>query len=810
VACFARADLQAASNEVLQSANQVRRLSPEQAGQHLKVHLKGVVTFDDELLFSRFVQDETAGIYLYQLTNQPPLRSGQLVEIEGLTDAGEYAPIVVPTNVTILGEGSLPAAKPASLKDLVSGREDSQFVEVTGTVRSVRFEEESGNYLIDLVTGGERFTVYSRQLPVTNMEAMVESELKVRGVCSTLFNRQRQLFGFQLLVPSETDFQIEKPARVNPFDIPSQPINSLLQFTAQGTSGHRVKVAGTVVYQEAGVALFIQDEKEGLHCQTRQRSPLQEGDQVEVLGFPAKGEYAPVLQDAIYRKVASGAPPQPVPISLDAALTGAYDCRLVTMEAKLLEHTQRGREQFIVLEKDGFIFHAFLAKEGGGPGFSSAQSGSEIAVSGICLIERGSSWRAGEGWRAKSFRILLRSPANVAIVRSPPWWNLQHVLWVAGGFGVLALAASAWVAILRRRVRQQTGIIQQRLNAEEAVKERYVDLFENANDIVFTHDLSGRLTSINKAGERLLQRSRESVLSRNIVELMVEDQRAAARLWLDQVVKGADVPTAEWDFAGEGSQRVKLEISSRLIEQNGRTVEVEGIARDITERRRLEREILEISNREQRRIGHDLHDGICQRLAAITYLTEILGDHLQDKGVSESAEAERIAKLMNEVNGEARGVARGLFPVQLEEHGLILGLEELAASASARYRITCRFVCETGPFAVDSEVELHLYYIVQEALLNAVAHGKATTVIVTLAADQDRLKLTVQDNGTGFDISSNKRSGMGIRIMKYRAKVIGAALDLQSQVNHGTRITCVFTPSSRESSLGTANGRAHP
>src|SRR5262249_6962287 len=175
------------------------------------------------------------------------------------------------------------------------------------------------------------------------------------------------------------------------------------------------------------VALFIQDEKEGLHCQTRQRTPLAEGDQAEVLGFPAKGEYTPVLQDAIYRKVASGAPLQPVSISLDAALTGAYDCRLVTLEAKLLEHTQRGREQFIVLEKDGFIFHAFLATEGGGPGFFSAQTGSEIAVTGICLIERGSSWRAGEGWRAKSFRILLRSPADVAIVRSPPWWNLQHV-----------------------------------------------------------------------------------------------------------------------------------------------------------------------------------------------------------------------------------------------------------------------------------------------------------------------------------------------------------------------------------------------
>ena len=280
---------------------------------------------------------------------------------------------------------------------------------------------------------------------------------------------------------------------------------------------------------------------------------------------------------------------------------------------------------------------------------------------------------------------------------------------------------------------------------------------------------------------------------------MAEDQRAPARRWLDQVVQGADVPAAEWDFVNAADQRIKLEISSRLIEQDGRIVEVEGIARDITERRRLEREILEISNREQRRIGHDLHDGVCQQLAAITYLLDILGDRLQEKKAPEAVEAERIGNLINEANAQARSVARGLFPVRLEEHGLVLALEELAASASSRYRITCRFVCETAPIKVDSEVELHLYYIVQEALSNAVNHGKASTVIVTLAADEDRLKLTVQDNGTGFQPAGMNRGGMGVRIMRYRAKVIGAALDIQSQVAHGTQITCLFNPSSRES-----------
>jgi PAS domain S-box-containing protein len=381
---------------------------------------------------------------------------------------------------------------------------------------------------------------------------------------------------------------------------------------------------------------------------------------------------------------------------------------------------------------------------------------------------------------------------------------------MAAGLGSIALVASAWVAVLRRRVQKQTEIIRERLKREAALKERYEDLFENANDMVFTHDLGGRITSINKTGERLLQRTRESLLSQNIIDLMAEEYRAPARQWLDEVVKGTEMPTAEWDFVNHTGHRVKLEISLRLIEQDGRIAEVEGIARDITERRRLEREILEISTREQRRIGHDLHDGVCQQLAAIGYLVDILGDRLQEKKIPEFAEAERIGSLINEANAQARSVARGLFPVRLAEDGLVLALEELAASASNRYRITCRFVCQTAPAEVDGEVELHLYYIVQEALLNAVNHGKAGTVSVTLAAADGRLKLTVQDDGAGFDVSGKSRSGMGIRIMRYRAKVIGAALDLQSRVNHGTQITCVVNPSSRESLRGTGNGWTKP
>jgi hypothetical protein len=436
---------------VLQSASEIRRLTPEQAAKQLPVRLRGVVTFRDEGLYSRFVQDATAGIYVQEMTNMPSFVAGQMVEVEGVTGPGEYAPVIVPTHVKILGEGQFPAARPVTAADLVNGTEDSQFVEITGIVRSVRYEEETQCHLIDLVTGGERFTTYAKELPTSQPGTLVDSTVKVRGVCSTQFNRLRQLFGFRLLVARPGDVIVEIAAPVNPFDTAVQPINSLLRFTPQATYSHRVKVVGTVSCQEAGRAVFIQDETEGLYVQTRQRMSLQPGDRIEVLGFPAKGEYTPMLQDAIYRKTGDGKAPAPMDLDVDEVLKGTHDCRLVRLQANLLERTRRGREQFLVLESGGFTFHAHFSQDADVTGMDQLLNGSELSVTGICLIERGSGWQAGEGWRAKSFRLLLPAAGDVRVLKAPPWWTQPDKLRLAGILSVVVLAALVLIDVVRRR-----------------------------------------------------------------------------------------------------------------------------------------------------------------------------------------------------------------------------------------------------------------------------------------------------------------------------------------------------------------------
>ena len=191
------------------------------------------MTFFDENLYSRFIQDDTAGIYLQASTNTPSLYPGQVVEIDGTSSPGEFAPVVVPKRVLVVGTAPLPVAKPVTYEQLASGKEDSQFVEITGVVRSIQLHEASQHYLIEIATGGGRLSVYARQLPVKRSEELLDSTVRVRAVCLTQFNHKRQLFAIRLMVPRPEDFVVERPALQDPFAIASRPIGSLLQFAPQ-------------------------------------------------------------------------------------------------------------------------------------------------------------------------------------------------------------------------------------------------------------------------------------------------------------------------------------------------------------------------------------------------------------------------------------------------------------------------------------------------------------------------------------------------------------------------------------------------
>jgi len=207
------------------------------------------------------------------------------------------------------------------------------------------------------------------------------------------------------------------------------------------------------------------------------------------------------------------------------------------------------------------------------------------------------------------------------------------------------------------------------------------------------------------------------------------------------------------------------------------------------ERRVLEEELLKASSREQQRIGQDLHDSLCQQLAGIEFQNSVLVQQLS-KTPSVQAEAARIGELIRNATKQARALARGLSPVEIEPNGLMAALNNLAINATNLFRATCSFECPQ-PVLLDNRTSAtHLYRIAQEAIGNAVKHGQAKTIVVSLKGGDDELILTVKDDGGGFSQDGRAIEGMGLRIMEYRADMIGAMLRIDSFKGEGTTVAC--------------------
>jgi signal transduction histidine kinase len=216
--------------------------------------------------------------------------------------------------------------------------------------------------------------------------------------------------------------------------------------------------------------------------------------------------------------------------------------------------------------------------------------------------------------------------------------------------------------------------------------------------------------------------------------------------------------------------------------------------RDVTARRWLERRLLTLTDDEQQRIGADLHDGLGQQLTGLSCLAAALRDRLKAALPAEARQAGQIAELANEAVAQSRALAHGLCPVQLENEGLLLALEEMAVQTRTIHGVECHFTLKGPPPQYDHLTALHLYRITQEAVHNAVRHGKARQIRISLISRAQRHQLSIADNGRGFEPAAHRRApGGGLRLMAYRAAAFGGEISVDSHPGGGTRITCRFS-----------------
>ena len=449
---------------LLTTTRQAHTLSYQQASLAYPVHLRGVVTFYDPYQEGHpalFIADATGSIFI-QAAARPilPLHPGSVVEVSGVTDPGGYAPIIIDPEIRIVGESRpLPNPRRVTLSYLLTGAEDGQWVAIEGLVHSV--ESDGMHVILTLATNEGVCTATTVKQDGANYAGLSDAKVLIPGVAAPLVDNKRQMMGVRLLFPDFQAITVEEPAPLDPFALPLQPLGSLLKYSPLMLLQHRVHVRGRVTLHWPGRTLCILDGNDGLCVQTEDRTVLQEGELVDVTGFPARENFEPTLSDATLRPAGNRIAPPPKRITAEEAFQGEHNGELVQIEGRLIGKTLVMGDPALLLSSGRILFPAVLPppsiyqeKEHG----SAWVDGSRLLVTGVFSgkVDSRQITRQEGISRLESFQILLRSPGDVTVVETPSWWTNQHALMVLGLVATLTVAVLFWVAILRRQVAQQT------------------------------------------------------------------------------------------------------------------------------------------------------------------------------------------------------------------------------------------------------------------------------------------------------------------------------------------------------------------
>ncbi len=458
-----------AAEPVLRSTRELRAISGESAALRQPVRLQAVVTLVDGPR-TAFIQEDGAGSFLHLKPGAPELRSGQRVEVEGVTYAGLYVPGVEPTSLRILGEAALPAPRPVSFEQLASGIFHYEWVEVRGIVRSFR-ADKNGAVTLALALGDGRLEILAASADPAAAVRLIDARIRLAGLAAGFINDRRQLVSPHLRVADLSGLQVEEAAPADPFAVDVTPLLQLRRFRPEGAPGHRVKVRGTVTHHQPGEALFLREDARGLLIETGDEITVRPGDTVEALGFAEMGAFSAVLRDGTVRRLGSGEAPAPIVARVKEVKTGSYDADLVRVEATLLDAVRGGNGFTLLLREDDIGFEARLV----GPGaveLAALRPGSRLRLDGIARATEPDFSSTGFSARQRSFSLLLRSADGVVVLRAAPFWNARRLATALGVLALVAVAMLAWAVMLRRRVAAQMAIIRDRTRAEAALEER--------------------------------------------------------------------------------------------------------------------------------------------------------------------------------------------------------------------------------------------------------------------------------------------------------------------------------------------------
>lgn len=569
----------------LMKASEVRELSLTQAGWEYPVKLRGIVTLAGHRNRT-YVQDDTAGVYVRMRNGSTNLKPGDLVEIEGRSNPGWFVPIVVPSKINVIGTVPLPEPREVSLYQMASGQYDSQWIQVYAVARSavstngllrMKLSDRDGTFMGN-ISIKDMPTNVNRTVPPN----LVDSTIRFRGVCVSLFNNRRQITGVEMWAPSLDSIQIVEPAVTDPFRLPTQPIVSLGQLHLRGALQRRVKVAGIVTAFEIGKSFFIQDGDDGIEVFPTEKTNVKIGDGVEAVGYAAPGDYGSVLRDAVFRVNGSAIVPPPKPLAKDNLLDPQLNNLLVVADAQVVGEPQMDTDPILPLQVGNTLFKARVLSPLEEKHLPAR--GSTVRLTGVYQVI------VDDLREPRAFQIIVPSYKSLQITSQPPLWTFQNAIWIFGTLALIICLVLLWVLQLRRRVTEQTAVLQQsEVKFRSLVEQSLVGVYAIQD---------GRFTYANPRLAEIYGYTVEELTAPDFTtrQTIIEEDWPIVEEQIRKRMAG-EIPSAHYTFRArrKDGSIINVEVMGSKSAYNGKPA-ILGTAMDITERKVAESKLAEASN----------------------------------------------------------------------------------------------------------------------------------------------------------------------------------------------------------------------